>query len=165
MKPLKLTLFFTIIFGASAAPYAQTQPPARGHFYDMQEGVDYGYTVAQAQPGQAGRAIIMVSYAGQRDGKHQIHTRQASVLSAYECAAPCDIIKVMSVVDIAGLRRTVDVHRIRAAPNMIGAMALADAMAGRLTRAVEYIDGTKQGRHAEVWVDEKKGLTRTTLKK
>jgi hypothetical protein len=152
-----------ILFLWVAIPvYAQV--PASGHYYDLKEGVEYGYTTAK-QPGQAGQPIIMVTYAGQRDGKHQVHTRIATMISAYECSAPCEIIKAMTVVDIDGLRRTVDVQRIRSAPNMIGAMALADAMAGRLERTVEYIDGTKQGRHAEVWVDERKGIIRTTLPK
>lgn len=163
MNTFKTIAACAVFFWASGLAVAQT--PARGHHYDLKEGVDYGYTAAQSQPGQVGNMILMFNYAGQRDGKHQVHTRQAGVVSAYECAAPCDIIKVMSVVDIQGLRRNVDVQRIRAVPNMIGAMALADAIAGRLERTVEYIDGTKQGRHAEVWIDEQKGLTRTTLKK
>jgi hypothetical protein len=162
MKNIKLIALYALFFWTSGPLWAQV--PARGYYYDLKEGVDYGYTALQ-QPGQAGRSIIMVSYAGQRDGKYQVHTRQATLVSAFECSAPCDVIKVMSVIDADGLRRTVNVERIRAAPNMIGAMALADAMAGRLESYVEYIDNTPKGRQAEVWVDEQKGLTRTVLKK
>lgn len=146
---------------------AQARPAAvavRTHNYDLKEGIDYGYTVLitdeQRKAGKAGAEILMVSYAGQRDGKYQVHERRANMLTAYECASPCEIVKIISAIDADGLRGTTSTERLRASPNMIAALALQDAMNGKLEPYAEY-----QGkRRFELWVDEHRGIIRTALK-
>ncbi|MFI5447737.1 hypothetical protein [Polaromonas sp. UC242_47] len=164
-----LLLYYLFVLG----PKNQAQQPptslqsaavVREHNYDLKEGVDYGYTVLltddQRKAGKASAEIVMFSYAGQRDGKHQIHARQTSILTAYECAAPCEIIKVISAMDIDGLRKTVNVDRLRPSPNMIAALALQDAMTGKLEPYAEYQGKQRYG----LWVDERQGIVRTALR-
>lgn len=142
--------------------------PPRSHNYDLKDGVDYGYTVLvtdeQRKFGKEGAEIIMFSYAGERDGKHQVHHRQAGIITAYECSTPCDIVKVLSAMDIDGLRKTVNVERLRSSPNMIAAMALQDAMTGKLQTYSEYPEAAPKGTRLDVWLDDRKGITRTIRK-
>lgn len=158
-----------------AAPAAAAQsvtryvPAARQHNYDVKDGVDYGYTAElsadQRQAGQVANNIVMFSYAGQRDGKHQVHSRQGNLFYAFECSVPCEVIKVLSVIDADGLRQEATVERLRATPTMIAAMALADAIHGELEEYAQYPDGDRKGRQLALWVDEQRGLTRTLIKK
>lgn len=155
--------------GTTATVEPVSVSAAKAHNYDLKEGIDYGYTVLvteeQRKAGKAGAEIIMMSYAGERDGKYQVHSRQAGVLTAFECSAPCDIVKVMSAVDIDGLRKTVHVERLRAGPNMIAALALQDAMTGKLQTYSEYPETAPKGTRLDVWIDEQKGIVRTAQKK
>lgn len=158
----------TALLPAPPAP-APAAAPSREHYYDFKEGIDYGYTAelseTQRQAGQAASNVIVVNYAGQRDGKYQIHMRQGTMLFAFECSVPCDVMKILSVLDADDLRQQVTVERVRPSPGMIAAMALRDAASGKLEEYVEYIDGDRKGRHVTLWVDERRGLTRTIVKK
>lgn len=154
--------------GATTATVTPSVSVAKVHNYDLKEGIDYGYTVLvtedQRKAGQAGAQIIMMSYAGERNGKHQVHSRQGGLLTAYECSAPCDIVKIVSAMDIDGLRRTVHVERLRASPNMIASLALQDAMTGKLQTYSEYPEAAPKGTRLDVWIDEQKGIIRTARK-
>lgn len=135
----------------------------REHNYDVHEGVDYGYTAMlsadQQRAGQAANTVVMVSYAGERNGRYQVHSRTGNVLRAFECAAPCDVIRVMAVIDADDLRQEVQMEYLRNTPGTIAAMALEDAMHGRLEPYAEY-----QGkRRYELWVDQANGLTRKRI--
>lgn len=144
-----------------AAPAAAT---VKDHFYDVRDGLEYGYTAelseAQKQAGQAANSIVMMTYAGVRDGKHQVHLRERKRLTAFECTAPCEIIKVISVIDVDELRHEAQTERMRATPKMIAAMALQDAINGRLSPYAQEYDGQPY----KLWLDSEKGLIRTRFK-
>lgn len=149
---------------ANVSDQVTAPPPAvRAQNYEFRDGMDYGYTAAisaaQRQTGQAAPTVVMFAYAGQQDGRHQVHLREGNVLRAAECSAPCEMVRFLSVVDAEGLRSDVVVDHVRNAPNMIAGLALADAIAGRLERYAEH-----QGkRRYALWVDQHKGLVRTRL--
>lgn len=147
-----------------ATPTLVAAPAMKAHNYDVHDGTEYGYTsaVSQAQreAGQVGANIIMFRYAGERDGVHQLHMIKGSVYQALECRAPCEVVKIMTVMDLDGSRRDVHVERVRNQPGMLAGMALDDAFHGRLEAYVETYDEKR----FEVWVDERKGLVRTLTK-
>lgn len=144
----------------SAGVVSNTKP-FRDHNYDSQDGIAYGYTTeisqAQREQGQAAASVIMVEYAGSKGDKHQVHTRKGNVLTAFECAPPCEVIKVMTVIDSDYLRNQVNIEHIRAQPNTIAALALEDAIKGKLRQYSEYHGDNMVG----VWVDGVKGIQRT----
>lgn len=135
-------------------------PPKPAHNYVMRDGLRYGYPQAlsaeQIQAGQAGESIVMVLYAGERDGKHQVHILQGRAIVAAECAWPCQALKVMTILDTDNpyLRREVRVEYLAPQPNMIGYLAISDAANGHLRR---YGWG-QNGKAYQRWVDESKGL-------
>jgi hypothetical protein len=137
--------------------------PIRTHNYDVQDGAEYGYTAAitpaQQQAGQVGQTIHMMFYAGERDGRHQMHMINGNVFVVFECSAPCEVIKAMTVIDEDGLRSQVNTERIRAVPGMIAALALDDAISGRLHPYEQHING----RRYAPWVDDSKGLVRKDI--
>lgn len=136
---------------------SQQQTLARGHNYDLQDGLSYGYTAALSQTaqesGQVGQQVFLVKYAGQRGGTHQLHLRQGALLVAMECAAPCDLVRVMTVMDVPGVPAQPVLQVLRNAPGMLAGLALDDALNGRLA---EYRDE----RGARVWVDATSGVSR-----
>ncbi|MCU7371595.1 hypothetical protein PEC18_12230 [Paucibacter sp. O1-1] len=157
----------TIESPPTSRPAAPAVPPPeapRAHLYDSRDGASYGYTAqlsdVQRQAGQVANSIVMISYAGNRDGRHQVHLHEGQALVGYECSAPCDVIKVMTVLDVDGLRNQVRVEHLRSAPNMIAAMALQDAMSGRLEPYTQDYDEIPY----ELWIDQTKGLTRKRSK-
>lgn len=135
-------------------------PPKPPHNYVMQDGLRYGYPQAlsaqQLQAGQAGESIVMVLYAGERDGKHQVHILQGRSIVAAECAWPCKALKVMTIVDIDDpyLRREVHVQYLAPQPNMIGYQAISDAANGHLRN----YGWERSGKAYQRWVDEAKGV-------
>lgn len=135
--------------------------PTREHNYDVVDGIQYGYTMAlsdvQRQAGQVGNQVFMVAYAGERNGVFQVHAEQNGVLLAFECSRPCDVVKAMTVIDRDDLRDQVRVEYVKNVPGMLAALALDDAMNGRLKPYVEY-DGPRRW---AVWVDAKRGVTRS----
>ncbi|MBQ0936730.1 hypothetical protein [Ideonella paludis] len=137
--------------------------PTRAHNYDSQDGIAYGYTAVisqkQREEGRAAANVLMFKYAGSKNGRHQIHSRDGDSLAAYECSAPCDVIKVMQVTDADYLRNKVFTEHIRAEPNAIASLALDDAIKGKLKEYAEYHGDMMVG----VWVDEVKGIQRTKL--
>lgn len=130
------------------------------HRYDSKDGVNYGYTAAltpeQRQRGQVTPTIAMFTYAGSHDGRHQMHFWRGQALVAFECAPPCNVIKVMSTVDTDETRGLVEVDHLRATPDAVASMALNDAMEGHLEPYAEYHGKARY----EVWVDESKGILR-----
>lgn len=134
------------------------QPVLRTHNYDVQDGAQYGYTAAlsddQRQAGQVANNVMMFLYAGERGGKHQMHLHKGKLVNAFECSLPCDVIKVMTVMDMEGMRDSVNVEYIRAAPNSVAALALDDAINGRLKPYEQHREGARW----EVWVNEANGF-------
>jgi hypothetical protein len=148
----------------SAAPANPPPQAVRNHFYDVHDGAAYGYTAqlsdVQRQSGQVANNIVMLSYAGMRDGKYQVHLHEGQAVIGYECVAPCEVIKVLTVLDVDGLRNQVRVDHMRSTPNMIAAMALRDAIGGHLEPYLQHYDEQPY----ELWIDQSKGLTRKRLK-
>jgi hypothetical protein len=148
----------------SPSPAPAPAAPVRLHNYDSRDGMAYGYTAAitpeQRQAGRVSESVVMFFYAGQREGRHQVHIYEGSRVTAAECAAPCDVIKVLTVMDLDSLRGNVSVEYMRNAPGVIAGLALQDALAGKLE---PYAEIQPDGRF-EVWVDQLKGLRRTRSK-
>lgn len=144
------------------APVAAQSKPA--HHYQIREGMDFGYSEAiseQAQKsGQVAAKVTMFRYAGQRDGRHQVHTSDGTTFTAIECATPCEVLKIMSFIDQPYLRHTVHVERYRNEPGSVANAVLDDALNGRLN---QY--GMERGKQRfQVWVDEKNGYQEIAVK-
>lgn len=141
--------------GASPAGAPGVAGATRPHNYEFRDGMDYGYKRAlsadQVAAGQATASLVMFRYAGERDGKHQVHSSDGNVFTALECERPCRVIKVLSFVDADYLRDNVRVERLEYQPGTIAASVMDDAFAGRLN---QY--GMSRGNKAfQVWVDER----------
>ena len=119
--------------------------------------MEYGYASAisadQKNKGQVATKILMFKYAGERDGKHQVHTTDGIHFSAIECSSPCEVMKIMDFIDKDYLRGTVRVDRIKNQPGSVANSVMEDAIAGKLR---QYGIGRDKQRF-QVWVDEKKG--------
>jgi hypothetical protein len=147
-----------VAFAAKAHGAEPTEVP---HNFDFQDGMEYGYTVNQA-PGQAARQVATFLFAGDRDGRYQLHSRQGPYLTAIECTFPCDVAKVITVFDGPGASPgTANVQRLRLDRNSVGLRALQDAATGRLKR---YGIGYGAKRYT-VWVDVERGVVKTLYKK
>lgn len=144
---------------------ASTLPaiPLKDHNYVMQDGLQYGYPAAISadarQSGQVAETLVMVYYAGERDGKMQAHIMDGMTVTAIECARPCDYIKIMTYIDNEYLRDQIKVERIAAAPGSVGYLIMEDAMNGKLR---QYGRGVA-GKQYSMWVDEQKGMQRFPL--
>jgi hypothetical protein len=137
---------------------------ASRHAYEIRDGMKYGYSAAvsddQKRAGQVASAVMMFSYAGQRDGKHQLHTTDGTVFTAIECSDPCDVMKVMTFVDKDYLRQNIKVEYLKNTVGSVANFALSDAFKGYLN---QY--GIERGGVAHhVWMDEQKGLRESPIK-
>jgi hypothetical protein len=137
----------------------------QSHGYDYQDGMQYGYTAARtehdATTGNAAPAVTMLMYAGERDGHYQLHQRNGTVLTAMECTYPCEVMKVMTVIDSPGLKMPVNVQRFRLNENAIAMLALKDASRGYLKQyGMEY-----SGKSYTIWLDESKGIVKSLAPK
>jgi hypothetical protein len=146
-------------------PELETVVP-RDHYYDYQDGMQYGYTLAVSADdkaaGKASSQVTMFFYAGERGGRYQLHTRQANMLSAIECTMPCDVAKVLTIMDAPGVpASTISVNRVRFAPNSVAYLALTDAANGKLN---QYGLGDTEKQYT-VWVDQDKGILRERFKR
>lgn len=147
------------------APKPVEAPPKKDHNYVMQDGMKYGYPAAISEDarkaGQVAEQLIMVLYAGEREGKHQAHIMDGVTVSAMECASPCDYVKIMTYIDNAYLRNQVKVEHMAVAPNSVARFVMDDAISGKLK---QYGVGI-EGKSYNVWVDEKKGMVKTPMPK
>jgi hypothetical protein len=137
----------------------------QAHAFDFQDGMQYGYTAARtehdANTGNAAPPVTMLLYAGQKDGRYQLHQRNGSVLTAMECAYPCEVMKVMTVIEAPGVKMPVNVQRFRLNDNAIAMLALKDASRGYLKQyGMEY-----SGKSYTMWLDEAKGIVKTLAPK
>lgn len=140
------------------------QVKKREHNYEVRDGMDYGYSAAISQDaqqsGQVAPKILMFKYAGQRDGKYQVHTSDGLRFTAIECSSPCEVVKVMTFVDKDYLRDTVHVERIKNQPGSLANLVMDDALNGRLNNY-----GMERGKQKyQVWVDEKQGYREYLVK-
>lgn len=149
---------------ANSATEAVPVPIARAHNYDFQEGHEYGYTMAptedNARAGMAANQVTMIKYAGEKDGRYQLHVSQGSVLTAIECSYPCEVAKIMIIMDMPGVPpSTMNIQRVRLNADAVAMLALEDAVKGRLTR----YDRDKGGRKHSVWLDQQRGVVLTPV--
>jgi hypothetical protein len=150
---------------ASPSAEAPQVLPQRDHNYDFKEGMEYGYTMAQtesnAKDGLAASQVTMLKFAGEKDGRYQLHANNGSVLTAIECTYPCDVAKIMIIMDMPGVPPSaMNVQRLRLNADAVGMLALEDAAKGKLRQYGREVDGKKY----TVWLDQQKGVVLTRLK-
>lgn len=135
------------------------------HNFVMRDGMKYGYPAAISEEarkaGQVAETLVMVLYAGEKDGKQQVHIIDGVSVSAFECESPCQHIKVMSYIDNPYLKNQIKVEYIATRPDSLGYLMMQDALRGKLD---QYGVGDENKRYT-VWVDEKKGMQRTLVTK
>lgn len=134
------------------------------HNYAMQDGMQYGYqsliSEEDRKAGQVAAKLVMAYYAGEREGKYQAHIMDGTMVSAIECAKPCEFLKVMTYADADYLRDTIKVDRMAAAPGSIGMLIMQDAMNGKLKQYGREINGKRYS----MWMNEHDGMKRVALK-
>ncbi|MBU0915827.1 MAG: hypothetical protein KKD97_05705 [Gammaproteobacteria bacterium] len=149
---------------ANAVAETAPVPVVRAHNYDFQEGHEYGYTMAptedNARAGLAANQVTMIKYAGQKDGRYQLHVSQGSVLTAIECSYPCEVAKIMIIMDMPGVPpSTMNIQRVRLNSDAVAMLALDDAVKGKLTQ----YGRDKGGRKHSVWLDQQRGVVLTPV--
>ncbi len=148
---------------AQVTPASLVARPKR-HAYEMRDGMKYGYTTVVSEEsrraGQVANAVLMFSYAGERDGKHQLHTTDGNVFTALECSNPCELMKAMTFIDKDYLRQNIKVEYLKNTVGSVANLAISDALDGYLN---QY--GIERGKVAhQVWMDEQKGLREIPIK-
>lgn len=72
----------------ASAP-ARAVAPLKAHNYEVKDGMEYGYTrelsADERAAGQAAKPVLMFRYAGERDGKYQVHASDGTTFTALEC--------------------------------------------------------------------------------
>lgn len=176
MKTLIAVLITAGLFGCGQqdAPKSVTAPDVQqspapvvipDHYYVMQDGMKYGYPAAISEDaqkaGQRAEQLVMALYAGEKNGKHQVHLIDGVTVTAMECESPCRYIKAMSYIDNPYLKGQIKVEHIATAPDSLGYQIMQDAIRGKLK---QYGVGNDKKRY-NVWVDERKGMQRTPIPK
>jgi len=167
MKTLIVLVAICCIGLVSCGPKDHTEPladeatlaPAVGHLYALKDGLEYGYeqgiSEEAAKRGQLASELLMVRYAGERDGKHQAWFSAGASSAALECTNPCEFIKVINLFN----GEPAGVERIRSVVGSIGWSVMTDAINGKLERYIE----SKKGQTVGYWVDDKIGLQTVPL--
>lgn len=162
MKALTI-LAITVVLAACGDDARAPAQPAKAevvsvkksdHEYSLKDGYDYGYERAvsdeDAAKGKVASSLLMVRYAGARDGKFQAYIKDRATIAAFECANPCEFLKTMTFYD-GDLMRT---ERTRAVEGSVGWSVMSDAINGKLSPWI----GTRNGKKFNIWFDEKKGV-------
>lgn len=139
-------------------PVAQAEivPPAPviDHYYALKDGYDYGYervvSAEDANQGKVASDLLMFRYAGKQGDKYQAYMKVDNVVTVSECVNPCEFIKIITLLDGSPVK----VDRMRAVPNSIGWLVMADAINGKLEPFTKMYNGKK----ISLWFDEKKGI-------
>ena len=130
---------------------AQENPANRAHGYAIKDGMEYGYETAisddDAKAGQVANKVMMMRYAGEKDGKYQVHAKDGAATTVIECDKQCDYIKTMAFVD----NQLVQKEMMKGGNGSIASIALADAINGQLEPFIEESKGKKY----HVWYTEK----------
>ncbi len=147
----------------AVAPEPMPDPVLRApdHFYTMRDGFEYGYertlSSNEINNGQAATTLVMIRYAGNKNGKHQIYNEDNGVFSVFECSVPCEFVKSMVFVDGEHVRT----ERMRAA-GTIAEAALLDAQNGKLEQA-ERKRKSQPNKSYHLWFDEDNGPQLTPI--
>lgn len=148
---------------SSSVPPAPAPEPMRTHHYVLKDGFEYGYerppSKDEQDRGIATGILMMVKYAGERNGVHQVYSKDQATgaVSVIECSDPCEFMKVMVFAYPQG--GALSVQRLRAAPGIMGAAIMEDAIGGELQ---QYFS-ERNGKSFSIWFDEKKGLLVTPV--
>lgn len=128
------------------------------HNFQVQDGLQYGYKAAISETarasGQVAPQILMFRFAGERDGKFQVHTVEGNAVTALECTKPCKVVKTIAFIDANYLRQSTQVSHMAYEPGTIAYAVFEDALNGRL-RPYGMERGNKR---YQVWVEEKRGF-------
>lgn len=162
-------LIFAVLVGVALVGCGQeSKTPTeqvKDHNYVMQDDMQYGYPAAVSETdkkaGQIAEKLVMVYYAGERDGKFQVHILDGTTISAMECTRPCEYLKIMSYFDNPYLDPQVNVERIAAQPGSLGYYIMQDATNGKLHQYAR----TKNGKRYDQWMDERKGMLQLLVAK
>lgn len=135
------------------------EQPKIDHYYSLKDGFEYGYEQAVSQnalqDGQAVESLLMFKYAGAKDGKYQVYTRDGATFEVLECNNPCEFMKIMVFFN----GKHISTERMRATEGTIGWLVMADAINGKLEQFV----GERNGNQHYVWFDEAKGPQRVPI--
>ena len=144
----------------AAAPEQAAEPK---HYYAMTENGEYGYEAGVSeddqQGGQVAANLIMVKFAGEKDGKFQVFYRDSNVRSAYhvsECENPCRYMKSMTFLN----GKHIKTERATNTEGSLGWAWMSDAINGEMERGT--IESKKSGK-SFVWFDEKAGMQTTPV--
>lgn len=173
MKKLLLVAVLMALTGCNqkAAPVAEPvaqavivpEVPMIDHYYAMKDGFAYGYQRQLAaddiNAGTASIPLIMASYAGEKNGKHQVFSNLDGAYFVVECEAKCDYLKLMSFNNISG--KFISRELIKAEAGVVATNMIVDAINGKL----EQFEPEKNGKKYHVWFDQEKGFTSTPLDK
>lgn len=149
-----VTAVTVVMLCAALAAHSQPAPgsASRAHYVLRDAGM-YGYEPAvsdnERAAGVRAAELVMVGYAGERAGVHQVIVlTPPRTVTVSQCAVPCDFIKIMRFEGGKLQASTI----LRGVPGTIGHMALTDAINGRLQRYVDVKHGSLY-----VWCDAVKG--------
>lgn len=155
-KIILVPLCLFLVTGFTGSEVIRRIGAEKDHFYAMADGYEYGYdrllTAVEKDLGQVTSPLVMLRYAGMRDGKYQIFSEENTVYTVFECATQCDFIKVMMFIN----GKCFKTERVRPVPNSIGYLALQDAKHGKLKPNIIGLPGDKQQK--QIWFDENKGM-------
>ncbi|WP_293934018.1 hypothetical protein [Iodobacter sp.] len=144
-------------------PHEDVSPVSPKHWYVMRDGSEYGYervlSKNETDQGQAAGTLIMIKYAGQKNGKHQIYLQQKEEFDVFECNEPCDYIKTMTFYGDELIRT----ERLKFVPGTIAASAMMDAFNGQL-EVVKVQKKSKPNIDLNIWFSEKSGIVLTPVK-
>jgi hypothetical protein len=154
---------------AGAPPVAAEMPaqlvppkPVIDHYYVMHDGAEYGYESAISDNaksnGQIAAKLLMLRYAGSRDGKYQVYTTEKGITTSMECENPCEYIKVMVFSNDTHLQT----ERIRATEGALGWYVMQDAINGKLNQSMWRSNDKKVTKN--IWFSEKGGMQLTLQK-
>lgn len=143
---------------AEAPPVA----PKPTHYYAMQDGQKYGYERAISQEernqGRAASELVMVSYAGEHDGKHQLFISEKFGKAVFECDTDCKYIKSMVFVQ----NEHIKTDYLKAGADSVAGAAMVDAINGQLNRATVSRKSDRSKKY-HVWFTEDKGMELTPV--
>ena len=129
----------------------KVESTAKEHHYAIKDGMEYGYESAisddDAKAGQVANKVMMMRYAGEKDGKYQVHAKDGAATMVIECDKQCDYIKTMMFVDNQMMQK----EMLKGGNGSLASIALSDAINGQLEPFVEESKGKKY----HVWYTEK----------
>lgn len=142
---------------AVSEPVVKASEPAEvDHYYSMKDGFEYGYqkevSDKDKDAGIATLPLLMVSYAGQRNGKYQVFMHAGPNYQVVQCENPCEFLKIMVFNEY--LKKPIDTQRMQAVDGILGVTMIKDAINGKL----EVFAPVKDGKTYHVWFDEKTGF-------